>query len=315
MHKAVLKHVTAGMHAFLAIVADEYQLNPDTLKQMWERFNEDKDAETATAPRTAVRRRRTTTSSTAGASTATPAGGDVTTTTKKKRGMSAYNLFCKNERAKVLAEHPEVKNFREISKILGSRWKKVSDADKAKLKQEIEALRAQTVGAFASIAEEATADIESETAEEEIAPVVVEARPPVAASPPPASPAFAPLASSPPAVVGGGGAVAGGAVSPVSPPFQWAESPVGRSASKKKRGEAYSPTRPNILMNEFRDDDDDDDDDEERAGTKSDESFYVRHLSIKTDKELRAECKKFGIPKDVSRTVMIERLARRMAQV
>ena len=48
----------------------------------------------------------------------------------KKRGPSAYNVFCKSERAVVKQENPEM-SAKDIMSELGKRWKALSDEEKA----------------------------------------------------------------------------------------------------------------------------------------------------------------------------------------
>ena len=63
----------------------------------------------------------------------------------KKRGPSAYNVFCKSERAVVKQENPEM-SAKDIMSELGKRWKALSDEEKAvynedkKRKEELENL-------------------------------------------------------------------------------------------------------------------------------------------------------------------------------
>ncbi|KAI9320737.1 high mobility group box domain-containing protein [Dichotomocladium elegans] len=49
--------------------------------------------------------------------------------TAPKRGLSAYILFSQENRSKVQAENPDAA-FGQIGKILGERWKSLSESDK-----------------------------------------------------------------------------------------------------------------------------------------------------------------------------------------
>lgn len=48
-----------------------------------------------------------------------------------KKPCSSYIFFSKNERTKIKIENPNIK-FGEVAKLIGERWKKVSDKDKKK---------------------------------------------------------------------------------------------------------------------------------------------------------------------------------------
>ena len=53
---------------------------------------------------------------------------------KPKKPKNAYHLFCESERPKIEERMPNIK-LPEMSALLGSRWKKVSDADKLAWKE------------------------------------------------------------------------------------------------------------------------------------------------------------------------------------
>jgi len=48
-----------------------------------------------------------------------------------KRGLSAYMFFANDNRDKVREENPGIK-FGEVGKLLGERWKELTDKDKKK---------------------------------------------------------------------------------------------------------------------------------------------------------------------------------------
>ena len=54
---------------------------------------------------------------------------------KPKRAPGPYMLFCKEQRPKIVAAHPEY-TFGEVGKALGAGWKELTDDQKAKYKQE-----------------------------------------------------------------------------------------------------------------------------------------------------------------------------------
>ena len=115
--KRVLKnHVDGNVKTFLRVVADEYQLEEETLARAWETF----------------------------AASGTQRVTTAATTVKKKRGMNAYNLFCKMERSTVLQKYPGTTN-KEVMKRLGEEWKLLTDADKEVWKQRRLALDAEDV--------------------------------------------------------------------------------------------------------------------------------------------------------------------------
>lgn len=121
--KRVLKnHVDGNVKTFLRVVADEYQLEEETLARAWETF-------------AASGTRRVTT---------------AVTTVKKKRGMNAYNLFCKMERSTVLQKYPGTTN-KEVMKRLGEEWKLLTDADKEAWKQRRLALDVEDVATQSDI--------------------------------------------------------------------------------------------------------------------------------------------------------------------
>lgn len=47
-----------------------------------------------------------------------------------KRGLSAYMFFANEQREKVREEHPGIK-FGDVGKLLGERWKSLSDKQRA----------------------------------------------------------------------------------------------------------------------------------------------------------------------------------------
>ncbi|KAI9653785.1 MAG: Non-histone chromosomal protein 6 [Alyxoria varia] len=47
-----------------------------------------------------------------------------------KRGLSAYMFFANDQRDKVRSDNPNMK-FGEVGKVLGERWKALTDAQKA----------------------------------------------------------------------------------------------------------------------------------------------------------------------------------------
>lgn len=49
---------------------------------------------------------------------------------KKPSAPSAYIIFCKEERNGIVATNPEA-SFGEIGKLLGEKWKSLSDTEKA----------------------------------------------------------------------------------------------------------------------------------------------------------------------------------------
>lgn len=53
---------------------------------------------------------------------------------KPKRAPGPYMLFCKAQRPKIVAANPNF-TFGEVGKALGTAWKELSDADKAKYKE------------------------------------------------------------------------------------------------------------------------------------------------------------------------------------
>ena len=52
---------------------------------------------------------------------------------KPKKAPGPYMLYCKEQRPKIVAAHPEY-SFGEVGKALGAGWKELSDAQKAKYK-------------------------------------------------------------------------------------------------------------------------------------------------------------------------------------
>ncbi|XP_069764067.1 HMG domain-containing protein 4a isoform X1 [Narcine bancroftii] len=59
---------------------------------------------------------------------------------KKKKNMSAYQLFCKEYRINIVAEHPGI-DFGELSKKLAEVWKQLPDKDKQVWKQKCQYLQ------------------------------------------------------------------------------------------------------------------------------------------------------------------------------
>ncbi|KAI8646161.1 high mobility group box domain-containing protein, partial [Parasitella parasitica] len=55
-----------------------------------------------------------------------------------KRGLSAYMFFSQDQRATVKEENPEA-SFGQIGKILGEKWKKMSDDEKKPYNKKAEA--------------------------------------------------------------------------------------------------------------------------------------------------------------------------------
>ncbi|KAI8982413.1 high mobility group box domain-containing protein [Mycotypha africana] len=55
-----------------------------------------------------------------------------------KRGLSAYMFFSQEKRAEVKAENPEA-SFGQIGKILGEKWKAMSDEEKKPYNDKAEA--------------------------------------------------------------------------------------------------------------------------------------------------------------------------------
>ena len=53
---------------------------------------------------------------------------------KEKRAPSGYNRFCSQEHPNIQKENPSL-GFGDMSKALGSAWKKLSDAEKATYKE------------------------------------------------------------------------------------------------------------------------------------------------------------------------------------
>lgn len=64
---------------------------------------------------------------------------ELETNVKTKRvAKNPYNLFCSEMRAKVKSEQPAIKP-NEMMKELGSRWKALSDTEKAAWKEKVNA--------------------------------------------------------------------------------------------------------------------------------------------------------------------------------
>ncbi|XP_078286515.1 HMG domain-containing protein 4-like isoform X2 [Rhinoraja longicauda] len=59
---------------------------------------------------------------------------------KKKKNISAYQLFCKEYRINIVAEHPGI-DFGELSKKLAEVWKQLNDKDKQAWKQKCQYLQ------------------------------------------------------------------------------------------------------------------------------------------------------------------------------
>lgn len=66
---------------------------------------------------------------------------------KKPRGLSAYMFFSQAERQNVIKEQPELASkVAEVAKVLGAKWKALSDAEKKpyeKMAEEDKAKKAQ----------------------------------------------------------------------------------------------------------------------------------------------------------------------------
>lgn len=61
-----------------------------------------------------------------------------------KKPLSAYFLFSKEYRPKILEEHPELASkVSEVAKELGKKWKTLSDEEKKPYQEEAEELKAQ----------------------------------------------------------------------------------------------------------------------------------------------------------------------------
>lgn len=275
--RAIKKQLDEGVLAFLHLVAEEHRLDVTTLTNMWEAFQ----TETAAPPARKPSRRET-------IAPAAPAE----TAVKKKRRMSAYNFFCKTERQTVLQKYPETTS-KEVVKRLASEWKGLSNTEKAVWKDRLE----EHLQSTETSAEPPASESSSSPPEEEESHTVGAL---------PASPVSPVRAAGPrePST-------------PVSPPFHAATpSPTAvadavADAWEAGRAEAYSPSRPNVLTEEF----------EARAEEEEEEVDLREGLRLKlegkTDGQLRKICSKYGIRRvatsETSKRDMIEALMHRLA--
>ncbi|NDE16948.1 hypothetical protein EBZ80_18670 [bacterium] len=292
--RAIKKQLDEGVIAFLHVIAEEHRLDVSTLTAMWEAFQTE-PTPAATASR-APRRRQTiapTAAATSTTETTTTTATATATTAKKKRRMSAYNFFCKTERQAVLQKYPETTS-KEVVKRLASEWKGLSNTEKAVWKDRLE--------------EHLNATEEGAEEEASTMPSVTES---VIDAPAPASP----VVSSP---------VRRHPNTPESPPFH-APTPTKDATPKEttpvapgwdswvaaERAEPYSPTRPNILTEEFEAREEEEEEEVDlREGLR-------RKLEGKTEGQLRKVCSKYGIRRvaasETSKRDMIDALMNRLA--
>ncbi|XP_048377090.1 HMG domain-containing protein 4a isoform X1 [Stegostoma tigrinum] len=82
---------------------------------------------------------------------------------KKKKNMSAYQLFCKEYRINIVAEHPGI-DFGELSKKLAEVWKQLPDKEKQVWKQKCQYLQHKQNKAEAMTVKRKLTDLLEETA-------------------------------------------------------------------------------------------------------------------------------------------------------
>ena len=85
---------------------------------------------------------------------------------KKPRAPSAYILFCKVARPKVVEEEPDLGST-EIMTKMGAMWKALSDDEQGKYKKQSAALKAEMEGGAAEASEEEAEESEEEGSDEE----------------------------------------------------------------------------------------------------------------------------------------------------